>query len=87
MDTKQTDSNSFATTPGAPRRRLPRRATMGDDWQISVGPTRPAPAPQPVRQAAPQMGLGAWLSRLFATANDALGADTRQPMPPTHPAH
>jgi hypothetical protein len=81
MNTQQTHTDPLAPPPTAPRRH-PRRATMGDDWQIGYGPRRSAPAPQFVR-AAPGMDLGAWFSRLLGLETGTPpSAEARPPQAP-----
>ena len=71
-------------TQTAPHRH-PRRATMGDDWQIGFSPRRPAPAPQPAPAPAPSPDLGAWFSRLLGLETGAPAREgTRQPSVPAH---
>ena len=86
MDTEQTRTSNLVPTATGPRRRHPPRATMGADWQIGFSPRRPALAPEPIRPAAPNMDLGAWLSRLFGLGNDEPTSEgARQPLAPVHP--
>jgi hypothetical protein len=85
MDTLQTSTNPQAPMTSPPRHRHPRRATMGDDWQIGFSPRRPAPAPEPVRPAAASLDLGGWLSRLLGLeAETPEGTGARQPLAPAH---